>query len=262
MVEDSEIERADVLSKAQISLLNKNDLVKYANNLSKAYNKLFDRLFNDKTGVIPMMESQIAVIKSINDTLVKKLILVERTSNGNAQYARKETIEFHGFNPDTSVKEVEGKVLNIINSITTNDNDNTTEIYTPQDIQACHKLKDKTKIICKFVSRKRMRNVVNNRKKLKGMDLSTHGIPGKLFINESMAPAYKQIDWKCRQLKKAKMIKDCWFFNGNYTLQTLDDKKNKISHTADILELLNIQEEDLDTVCNKWKDKKNQPVDI
>ena len=43
-------------------------------------------------------------------------------------------------------------------------------------------------------------------KKLKDKDLKDHGIRGKLFIAESMAPAYKNLDWKCRQLKKGGAI--------------------------------------------------------
>ena len=61
------------------------------------------------------------------------------------------------------------------------------------------------------MSRKRMRNVIYSRKKLKDKDLKNHGIPGQLFIAESMAPTYKNLDWKCRQLKKDGAIKQCWF---------------------------------------------------
>ena len=199
-----------------------------------------------------MLESQISVISAINKQLLKKITAVEKTSNSISQYSRKETIEFHGFNPDTPANEVEGKVLKIINTITDNDDIQ----YTAEDIQVCHKLKDRSKIICKFISRKRMRNVINNRKKLKDMNLKNHGIPGKLFINESMAPAFKEIDWRCRQLKKASLIKECWFFNGNYTLQKLDEEKKKVSHLADILEHLGMKEEELEKICNDWKDKR------
>ena len=98
--------------------------------------------------------------------------------------------------------------------------------------------------------------MVNHRKKLKDANFRNIGIGGKLFINESMAPAFKSIDWKCRQVKKAQLIKECWFFNGNYTVQKNDESKVKISHTIDILNCLNMTEKDLDTLCNEWKDKK------
>ena len=51
-----------------------------------------------------------------------------------------------------------------------------------------------------------MRHVINNRKKLKDMDLKENGVPGKLFISEAMCPEFKSVDWKCRQLKKAGKI--------------------------------------------------------
>ena len=48
-----------------------------------------------------------------------------------------------------------------------------------------------------------MRNVIYTRKKLKNKDLKCYGVPGKLFITESMTNGYKSIDWKCWQLKKS-----------------------------------------------------------
>ena len=100
------------------------------------------------------------------------------------------------------------KVIGVINLI----NGEVEPPYTPLDFQACLKHKDKPKIICKFASRKGMRNVVNNRKKLKDKNLVNLGVPVKLFINESMALAFESIDRKCRQLKKARKIKECWFY--------------------------------------------------
>ena len=80
------------------------------------------------------------------------------------------------------------------------------------------------------MSRKRTRNVIYSCKKLKDKDLKNHGILGKLFIAESMTPAYKNVDWKNMQLKKDGAIKQCWFFNGSYNIQLLNDEKKKIYH--------------------------------
>ena len=41
-------------------------------------------------------ESQLAVAMNVNKLLMKKLVEVEKTSNGNARYAIKESIEFQG----------------------------------------------------------------------------------------------------------------------------------------------------------------------
>ena len=55
---------------------------------------------------------------------MKKLIEVERISYGNVQYARKGTIELHGFHPNIPDTGIESKVLKIINEI--KDKDQTT----------------------------------------------------------------------------------------------------------------------------------------
>ena len=156
------------------------------------------------------------------------------------------------FNPNTADEEIEKNVLYIINSIKSDDD----PVLTSEDIQACHKLKNKKNVICKFVSRKRMRNVVYNRKTLKNKDLKDQGVPGKLFIVESMTPAFKSLDWKCRQLKKAAEIKACWFFNGKYTVQLNNDEKKKIFHIDDLTNCISKTEEEIDKLCQEWKDKK------
>ena len=84
-------QEVEVLSKGQIDRLTKDELQKYANNLSKEYKKLYDRLFDENNGIIQRLESQLAVSTNINNHLVKKVIELEKASNNNAQYARKET---------------------------------------------------------------------------------------------------------------------------------------------------------------------------
>lgn len=245
----------------QINEMNKASVAKYAISITEGYKNLHYQLFDPNNGEIPKLKNQytsvsnqLSLALNTNQFLIKKITELEKQCNSNSQYSRKETIEFHGFDASLEPGMVEKKVLDVINQI--NDH-NMCEEYTTKDIQACHKLKDPTKIICRFVSRKKMRNVINQRKKLKGADLKSHGVKGKLFINESMAPAFKSIDWKCRQLQKAKAIKDCWFFNGNYNIILSEGgEKIRILHTEDILDNLNINEEDLNKICSEWKDKR------
>ena len=104
-----------------------------------------------------------------------------------------------------------------------------------------------------------MRNVVNNRKKLKGKDLKAQGVVGKLFINESMTPEYRSSDWKCRQLKKAGLITQCWFYNGGYTIEHKGERK-KIFHYTDLEAHLSLSEEEIKVLCQTWKDVKGNVV--
>ena len=117
-----------------------------------------------KTGILGKLSSQLEISANLNNLLLEKLQYVERTANGNAQYARKETFEVHGLPANLPDENVEQVVLNIMNDIKADE----TPAYTLDDIQACHKLKDKTKAICKMVSSKRMRQVISSRTNLKG----------------------------------------------------------------------------------------------
>ena len=44
-----------------------------------------------------------------------------------------------------------------------------------------------------------------------------------VFINEDLTPARQEIFTKCRQLKKAGKIKDCWSQNGRIMVRALED---------------------------------------
>ena len=100
-----------------------------------------------------------------------------------------------------------------------------------------------------------MRSVVNNRRKLKGKDLKSQHVPSGLYIVESMAPAFRSLDWKCRQLRKAKIIENCWFFNGSYTI-LMNNVRHKIYHDVDIQRVTMLSEAEIDKLCQEWKDKK------
>ena len=239
------------LTNSQISHLNKDELKKYATNITQAYRNLYDKLFNESTGVIPRLEYQLTIATNTNKLFMNKLIEVEKVSNGNAQYSRKESIELQGFNPETPNEQIEEHVIEILNLIKEDDE----QPFTKDDIQACHKLKKKSNVICKFISRRRMRSVISNRKKLKNKDLKQHHVPGGLYIVESMTPAFNTLDWKCRQLRKANIIENCWFFNGNYTI-VKNNVRHKIYHDVDIEHVTMLDEDEITAICEEWKDKK------
>ena len=162
---------------------------------------------------------------------------VDRRSITNSQYIRKETIELHGFDPDLSIDQVEENVLDMINKIKDEDE----PAFISLDIEASHKLENKRQVMGEFISRKRTRHLITNRNQFKDKDLRHNG---KLFISESMCPEFKSIDWKCRQLKKAGKILQCWFFNGKYSIKKMIFKS--IFH----VEMVNIN-----NLCEDWGDK-------
>ena len=242
-------EQFTILNSDAINKLDKNKLAAYTIELSKHFEAIRTALFADD-GLLSKITSQLEVSTKANELLMKKLQNVERTANSNAQYARKETFEIFGISEKVSDKKVEEKVLQIMNEL----KDEDTPAFKPSEIQACHRLKNRSKVICKMVSRKRMRQVINSRKKLKDSKLKCGGVGEKVFISESMCPAITQIDFYARHLKKNSLIHDCWFFNGNYNiLKKEGGEKIRIAHVADLELALDMSEDKIIDLCPKKK---------
>ena len=111
-------------------------------------------------------------------------------------------------------------------------------------------------VICKFVHRKRMRAVITSRKKLKDTDLRPLGIQGKVVIFESMSHHYRNLNWKCTQLKKAGIVEKSWFTNGKYKIVMHgDDTPHIVVDLADVCEIIHKEQEDVDNICSEWKDR-------
>ena len=185
----------------------KGDAINFSLKITQAYTKFLDVLFDEDQGIIVRQQKQMEAQSATNKLLISKIEKLEKQQIRSDQYSRKETIEMKGINPELPDREVEKKVIEVLNSIKSE----TDQPFTPEGIHACHKLKKI--VICKFVSRRRMRANINNRSELKGKDLTSIGIRCKVFIYESMTRHFKNLNWRCNQLKKAGIIKDCWLSN-------------------------------------------------
>ena len=239
----------------EIKGLNKNEAQNYSVKLTNSYKQLLESLFNKESGIIVKMQNQIAEQQKINAMLMAKMELLEKNQIATDQYSRKETIEIHGIDENLPDNETEDKVIEMLNAIKENED----PAFTKEDIHACHKLKNKKVVICKFVSRRRMRSSINNRKKLKNKDLSGIGIRGKVVIYESMSFHYKNLHWRCTQLKKAGIIKDSWFYNGKYKIRVGDNEPVVVTDVGDVSFQIGTSIEDIDITCEEWKEKKFPP---
>ena len=95
---------------------------------------------------------------------------------------------------------------------------------SPDDLEACHRVKKKENVIIKFKSRKLRYKIINNEKimkkkskKLKGLEFSNN-----LYISESMCAGNHGLLFKSGKLKKAREIFNTLFFNNsiNYFRKT------------------------------------------
>ena len=110
------------------------------------------------------MESQLLVVRRVNDNLVKQNRILERKCAANEQYSRRECLEILGIPDSIPNNNLEETVLKIFNE--------TGVTVNSRDVEACHRLNQKAnleKVIIKLSRRKDVARVINNKKKLKSM---------------------------------------------------------------------------------------------
>ena len=113
----------------------------------------------------------------------------------------------------------------------------------PNDLQACHCMRKKDRVIIKFKCRKQKHRVFSNRKTLqnKSLDLTQLKCSRKLFVNESMCHGNHQLAFKCRQLKTACKIHSKWFYNSTLHIKLVENGPiHKIFHPTDIEKVLGV----------------------
>ena len=260
-------------SRIELSSMEKDSVINYAIDLGKTFNELHKYLLDPTEGIIPKLQSQLAVSQRINEYLLKQLGLVEKQSNSNSQYARKETIELHGVPESLGMGEtLENNVLAILNDLikqkppakkkpsdnasnpdsptdtpATDAEDTTTNSpdLTIKDMHAIHRLYKKDRVIIKCTNRRTAHQLLRNKLHLRGAALKDrHGITGNLYLNESMCPAVKKLFYTCKILKNADVIHHYSFFNGSLRAKkTALGREYTIFHISDLCTLTGLDED-------------------
>ena len=108
----------------------------------------FDRVF-----------SELQISKICNSLLRKRIIDLEQSWLNNVQYLRREMIVISPVPLDVSNDHLEGLICKAL-SLTENE-------VSPNDLEACHRLRKKENVIIKSKSRKLKYKVINKRNKMK-----------------------------------------------------------------------------------------------
>lgn len=235
------------LTSTQLDKLSKADLIAYTLDVQTKYNEnlniceklekalediaALQKTVNELRQQNIELESSISITKNVNDHLLSRIESLERQTNANAQYSRRECLEISGVPASIEDDDLEDKVIEILSTI------NVT--VDSSQIEACHRLKNDRTII-KFCSRKTCHNVLKNRKKLKDLDKTTLGMKedDKIFINESLCPEYRFLLWKCRKLCEANKIVSYWTFNGTVKIKISEQGRiHAITHVKDLKDL-------------------------
>ena len=106
-----------------------------------------------------------------------------------------------------------------------------------RDIQACHRLKDKDRIIVKFTNRKDCLRILRVKRQLKGLYPAVVDLPEgtKIFVNESLCPYYRGIWNKCKKSRDKQKVHQYYTINGLIRSQIEESGQAKIiTHMVDL----------------------------
>ena len=209
-----------VWTRSQLENLSKGELIdevlsleNLKNDISAKFLDLNNR-FNHFQVKYEMVNSNLSISRRCNELLLERLIRLEHNSLNNAQYNRRETLEINPVPSDIADDVLEQSVCQALSL--------TGISAEPDDLQTCHRMRKKDRVIIKFKCRKQKHRVLSNRKTLqnKSLDLTQLKFLGKLFVNESMCHENHQLAYKCHQLKNVCKIHSTWFYNSTLHLCT------------------------------------------
>ena len=206
-----------VRTRSQLENLSKDELIdevlsleNFKNDINMKFSELNDR-FNDFESKYEMVNSNLSITRRCNDLLLECITQLERNNLNNAQYNRRETLTINPVPTDIADNVLEPSVCQVLSL--------TGISVEPDDLQACHHMRKKARIIIKFKCRKQKHHVLLNHKTLqnKSLDLTQLKFSGKLFVNESMCHENHQLAYKCCQLKSVHKIHSTWLIIALWT---------------------------------------------
>ena len=113
------------------------------------------------------------------------------------------------------------------------------------DFHAIHRLRNTRVVIAKVCNRRDVIAILDNKKKL--CELSQEGKKKlksqKIYVNESLCPAYKRILGKCNALLKKKYVDAFYTINGKNKIKygcRNGQETTQISHEKDLIEVFGI----------------------
>ena len=148
------------------------------------------------TSVFSKLEADMQVNRNVNSKLSGKLVTMERRCYANEQYSRRECLEISGIPASVADKDLESKVLEILEE---------TDVPIDPTLVEEHRLPSKgspKKVVVKLNRRKNIHRILSNKNNIKNLKSELVLLPEetKLFINESLCLYHKKLWYKCKRL--------------------------------------------------------------
>ena len=174
------------------------------------------------------LEAAVASVRNVNSKLVEMIVATERQCCKNGQYSRRDMLEMVGIPMPVRDNIAEQKVCDVFQEIGVD--------ICDSDIEACHRLKDKSQTIVKFANRKDCFRILRVKIQLKGLDPTAVHLPEgtKIFVKKSLCPYYRGIWNKCKRLRGKQKVYQYYTINGLICLQIEESGVAKIiTHMVD-----------------------------
>ncbi|XP_077984614.1 uncharacterized protein LOC144439215 [Glandiceps talaboti] len=178
------------------------------------------------------MENIEAENKSLKEQLVSindNLTTTQQELRDLQQYTRRNNLEIHGV-PEQPDEDTDSLVVKVANSAGIH--------ISTSDIDISHRLPSRTHahphprpapIIVKFTRRTIRNNIYSARKHIKNkstrdMNIDNH-TDTRIYINENLSPANKQLFYKANEKKKSLQWKFIWTMNGNILVRKNEESR-------------------------------------
>ena len=166
------------------------------------------------------LESDVSIVKNVNNILLKQMSSIERQCWKNSQYSWRECVEVVRLPSSIEDKDLEPTVCRVLQHIGVG--------ITGEGIEACHRL---SKQDCEHVMRKK-----NELRKLKPSELD---LPNgtKLYINESLCPYDRGLWNQCKKLWNKQGIFSFFTVNGSIRIKIRENGPYNITHIDDLKDI-------------------------
>ena len=211
--------------------LNKDDLIdivlSFQNKMESSNAKVLEelKLLNDK---FDKLEADVAIARNANLLLSSRLVHTERQCWANAHYSRRETLEIVGLPKSLTNDEAETKLCKIFRSLDCNVN--------REDLDACHSLMDKKRVIVKFCQRKDCGKVLKAKNDLRKLNTTNLDLPERsnTFVNQSLCSYYRLLWSTSRKLHGKGRVFGWYVSNGSIKIKLQENRRPLyISHMED-----------------------------
>ena len=221
-----------VYTEDTLKALNKTQLIDLFLKMQDKTNSTMDSLMaemKDLNNGFKRLESDVKIVATVNNYLLKQLENTERQCWANAQYSRCECVEVIGILKSVDSRDLEHTVCKVFNSIGFD--------IEEDRIEACHRLTKSDRTIVKFSRRKDCQHLMRIKKGLKDLNPTNLSFPEgtKIYVNDSLCPYYRGLWNECKKLWNNKKICSCFTVNGTVRIKQVENGPYKsITHINDL----------------------------